>query len=404
MEWPGAPSTALSAGAPDRPPEPPRPPDQRTRGAGWSPWRAAIGAVAAPTLTDAAPAIHPTSPRAAAIQGSWTSIHPSRAANPHPARSTTTILNPPRRDHRSPRGLRSSYEPRRHAVLLGWLPFRNSLPSWLSLPYQRAGLFLVLVLVWSSLALAAAAGPVADASPRLAFQLPPARSLYLSLPPPLPYLHSSLLSMPLFATRRLLSAVLALAFLALCYNYVLVDPHHLSRGLRTTTGAGTMGSSDPPRVLRLAVLECDSPQPQTRELYGNYTGVFTALLSAAAESSGSPPPGLSALVSIKGYDIVNELHTYPDLDEIDAVLLTGSRHNAFDNDPWIKNLVDFTKRALDTDGRVKVVGICFGHQIIGRALGAKVGKSDKGWEVAVTDVDLTPAGKEIFDLDILVSA
>ncbi|GJN66398.1 Glutamine amidotransferase type 1 [Purpureocillium lilacinum] len=207
--------------------------------------------------------------------------------------------------------------------------------------------------------------------------------------------------MPLFATRRLLSAVLALAFLALCYNYVLVDPHHLSRGLRTTTGAGTMGSSDPPRVLRLAVLECDSPQPQTRELYGNYTGVFTALLSAAAESSGSPPPGLSALVSIKGYDIVNELHTYPDLDEIDAVLLTGSRHNAFDNDPWIKNLVDFTKRALDTDGRVKVVGICFGHQIIGRALGAKVGKSDKGWEVAVTDVDLTPAGKEIFDLDIL---
>ncbi|KAJ6444945.1 Glutamine amidotransferase type 1 [Purpureocillium lavendulum] len=207
--------------------------------------------------------------------------------------------------------------------------------------------------------------------------------------------------MPLLV-RRLLSAVLALVLLAVCYNYYLVDPHDLAPRLRSG-GPSTMGSSDPPRALRLAVLECDSPQPQTREQYGNYTGVFTALLSAAAaESAGALPSSeLSALVSIKGYDIVNELHTYPDLDDIDAVLLTGSRHNAYDNDPWIKNLLDFTTRALDTDGRVKVVGICFGHQIIARALGAKVGKSDKGWEVAVTDVDLTPAGKHIFELDTL---
>ncbi|KAM5345204.1 hypothetical protein ACJ41O_011066 [Fusarium nematophilum] len=157
-----------------------------------------------------------------------------------------------------------------------------------------------------------------------------------------------------------------------------------------------MGSSIPP-PLRLAILEADTPQPQTRDCYGGYTGVFTALLDAAAQSF-SPPRKLDELVSIKGYDVVNDLHSYPALEDVDAVLITGSRHTAFDNDPWIIRLVEFAKKAIESN-RVRVVGVCFGHQIVGRAAGAKLGRSDKGWEVAVTEVDLTAKGKEIFGLD-----
>ncbi|WAO92668.1 GATase domain-containing protein [Fusarium falciforme] len=155
-----------------------------------------------------------------------------------------------------------------------------------------------------------------------------------------------------------------------------------------------MGSAAP---LRLAILEADTPQPQTRDRYGGYTGVFTALLNAAANSL-KPPQKLDEIVTIKGYDVVNELHSYPALEDIDAILITGSRHTAFDNDPWIVKLVEYTKKAIETD-RVRVVGICFGHQIIGRAAGAKLGRSDKGWEIAVTEVDLTAKGKEVFGLD-----
>jgi GMP synthase-like glutamine amidotransferase len=148
--------------------------------------------------------------------------------------------------------------------------------------------------------------------------------------------------------------------------------------------------------LRLAILEADTPQPQTRDRYGGYTGVFTALLEAAAK-----PQKLEELVMIKGYDVVNELHSYPSLDDIDAILITGSRHTAFDNDPWILKLVEYTKKAIESN-RVRVVGVCFGHQIIGRAEGAQLGRSNKGWEVAVTEVDLTDKGKEIFGLDKMV--
>lgn len=159
-----------------------------------------------------------------------------------------------------------------------------------------------------------------------------------------------------------------------------------------------MSSSSSP--LRLAILEADTPQPKTLAKFGGYTGVFTALLNAGSQLL-EPPRRLDEVATVKGYDVVNDLDSYPALEEVDAILITGSRHTAFDDDPWIVKLVEYTKNAIES-GRVKVVGVCFGHQIIGRAAGAKLGRSDKGWEVAVTEVELTEKGKELFQLDKMV--
>jgi GMP synthase-like glutamine amidotransferase len=84
-----------------------------------------------------------------------------------------------------------------------------------------------------------------------------------------------------------------------------------------------------------------------------------------------------------------------------TIILTLSEHNSFDNDAWILKLVEFTEKLLKQD-RVRVIGVCFGHQIIGRALGVKVGRSDNGWEISVLPVELTAKGKEIFQQDTLV--
>ena len=63
--------------------------------------------------------------------------------------------------------------------------------------------------------------------------------------------------------------------------------------------------------------------------------------------------------------------------------------------------MEFAKQVLAQD-RVRAIGVCFGHQIIARALGVKVGRSDRGWEASVCKVDLTPRGKELFGKDQLV--
>lgn len=79
-----------------------------------------------------------------------------------------------------------------------------------------------------------------------------------------------------------------------------------------------------------------------------------------------------------------------------------TEHNSYDNDPWILKLVSFTSQLL-AQSRIRIIGVCFGHQILGRAAGSKVGRSDDGWEISVLPVQLTAKGKEIFQQDTLVS-
>jgi GMP synthase-like glutamine amidotransferase len=58
--------------------------------------------------------------------------------------------------------------------------------------------------------------------------------------------------------------------------------------------------------------------------------------------------------------------------------------------------VYFIKEVL-AQSRVKVIGVCYGHQIVGRALGAKGAKSEGGaWEVSVCQVEQTSKGKALF--------
>lgn len=80
-------------------------------------------------------------------------------------------------------------------------------------------------------------------------------------------------------------------------------------------------------------------------------------------------------------------------------------YNSFDEGSlgWITRLVGFTRRILHSPSGIRVIGVCFGHQIIARALGVMPQRNNNGWEVAVSNVDLTDAGKDVFRLDNLVS-
>jgi GMP synthase-like glutamine amidotransferase len=74
-----------------------------------------------------------------------------------------------------------------------------------------------------------------------------------------------------------------------------------------------------------------------------------------------------------------------DVHDADGWLLTGSRHGAYEDHPFIPPLEDFIRRAFKAD--VPLVGICFGHQIIARAMGGTVERFEKGWSVGPTEYD-----------------
>ncbi|PVA06955.1 type 1 glutamine amidotransferase [Thalassorhabdomicrobium marinisediminis] len=71
----------------------------------------------------------------------------------------------------------------------------------------------------------------------------------------------------------------------------------------------------------------------------------------------------------------------------DGWLITGSKHAAYEDLPWIARLEGLI-RAIYDEGR-PLVGICFGHQIIAQALGGRVEKFEGGWAV----------GRQTYDWD-----
>ena len=70
-----------------------------------------------------------------------------------------------------------------------------------------------------------------------------------------------------------------------------------------------------------------------------------------------------------------------DLGECDAYLITGSRAGVYDELHWLPPLRawlrDFHARGA------RIIGICFGHQLIADTLGGRAGKSPNGWGVGV---------------------
>ena len=66
-------------------------------------------------------------------------------------------------------------------------------------------------------------------------------------------------------------------------------------------------------------------------------------------------------------------------------LITGSRHGAYEDHPWIPPLESLIRDIHAA--KVPLVGICFGHQIIAQALGGKVEKYPGGWSVGRTEYD-----------------
>lgn len=65
----------------------------------------------------------------------------------------------------------------------------------------------------------------------------------------------------------------------------------------------------------------------------------------------------------------------------DGWLITGSKFSVYDDFDWIKKLEEFSRFCLDES--IPMVGVCFGHQLLAKALGGEVKQASQGWGVGV---------------------
>ncbi len=73
--------------------------------------------------------------------------------------------------------------------------------------------------------------------------------------------------------------------------------------------------------------------------------------------------------------------------EHEAWIITGSKYSVYDEIEWITQLKDFVRDIANADKYC--IGVCFGHQTLGEAMGGKVLKSPMGWCVGTHQFEIT---------------
>ncbi|KAI3444069.1 hypothetical protein Pfo_000734 [Paulownia fortunei] len=126
---------------------------------------------------------------------------------------------------------------------------------------------------------------------------------------------------------------------------------------------------------RYALLLAARDSDYVKKVYGGYFNVFVEALGDEGEK----------------WDLFRVVEgEFPEMDELsnyEGFVVSGSPHDAYGHEYWILELC-FLLQTLFAMQK-KVLGICFGHQVLCRALGGKVAKSYSGWDIGVRKVSLS---------------
>ncbi len=117
--------------------------------------------------------------------------------------------------------------------------------------------------------------------------------------------------------------------------------------------------------MRVAILETGTPPPSLVERFGAYPAMMAKMLG----------PDFTTHI----YDAAAGVLP-GDAADHDSYLITGSPAGVYEDHVWIPPLEDFLRAAR---GKAKLVGLCFGHQIMAQAFGGRVEKSERGWGIGL---------------------
>ena len=120
---------------------------------------------------------------------------------------------------------------------------------------------------------------------------------------------------------------------------------------------------------RLGVLQCDEVRAELKSEHGDYDQMITNAITGADRNIYSRTYRIfEGSLPASAYDC-------------DGWITTGSRHSVNDESDWTKDFLGFVESAFNSDR--PFVGICYGMQMMAKALGGVVEMAPVGWSVGV---------------------
>jgi len=123
---------------------------------------------------------------------------------------------------------------------------------------------------------------------------------------------------------------------------------------------------------RIGLLMVGHVDPKSVHIAGDYPELFAGLLADHD-------------VELVRYDL--DLGRFPEtVAECDGWMCGPSRSSAYDELPWRADAESLLREIVATES--PYVGVCFGHQLLAQALGARVERATDGWQVGAHDYDI----------------
>jgi GMP synthase (glutamine-hydrolysing) len=125
---------------------------------------------------------------------------------------------------------------------------------------------------------------------------------------------------------------------------------------------------------RVLVLQAGSCDPAVRAGHGDFPDWFARRLASRV-----------ALRVVRPYEAA-----LPPVAGFDGALMTGAPSSCLAAEAWMEEAGAYL---LDVARTRPVLGVCFGHQLLARALGGEVELNPRGREAGTTEVRLTDEGR-----------